>query len=102
MEQERLNHRISVPQGILASFCEVRGIKRLAVFGSALRSDFGPESDIDLLVEFEDGRTPGLLGIAGMGAGAKPYARAESGPAHSGGPEPLLSPAGDRRSPSPV
>ena len=36
------------------------------MFGSALRSDFGPESDIDLLVEFEPGRTPGLLGMAGM------------------------------------
>ena len=36
------------------------------MFGSALRSDFGPESDVDLLVEFEPGRTPGLLGVAGM------------------------------------
>ena len=54
------------PQVRLASFCRSRGIKRLAVFGSALRSDFGPDSDIDLLVEFEQGRTPGLLGIAGM------------------------------------
>ena len=61
MEQERLAHRISVPQGVLASFCEVRGIKRLAVFGSALRSDFGPESDIDMLVEFEDGRDREVL-----------------------------------------
>ena len=39
------------------------------MFGSALRSDFGPESDIDLLVEFEPGRTPGLLGIADMELG---------------------------------
>ena len=55
-----------IPKAHLASFCRSRGIKRLAVFGSALRSDFGPDSDIDLLVEFEQGRTPGLLGIAGM------------------------------------
>jgi len=38
----------------------------LALFGSALRPDFGPESDIDVLVEFEPGRTPGLLGMARM------------------------------------
>ena len=36
------------------------------VYGSALRADFGPDSDIDLLVEFEPDRIPGLLGIAGM------------------------------------
>ncbi|MYC97566.1 MAG: nucleotidyltransferase [Caldilineaceae bacterium SB0661_bin_32] len=41
-------------------------MRRLAVFGSALRDDFGPDSDIDLLVEFEPERIPGLLGIAGM------------------------------------
>ena len=61
-----MNPQVSVPRAGLASFCRKRGIKRLAVFGSALRSDFGPDSDIDLLVEFEQGRTPGLLGIAGL------------------------------------
>ena len=61
-----MNPQVSIPKARLASFCRLRGIKRLAVFGSALRSDFGPESDIDLLVEFEPGRTPGLLGIADM------------------------------------
>ena len=61
-----MNPEMSIPKARLASFCQARGIRRLAVFGSALRSDFGPESDIDLLVEFESGRTPGLLGIAGM------------------------------------
>ena len=60
------NPQVSIPKARLASFCQARGIKRLAVFGSALRSDFGPESDVDLLVEFEQGQTPGLLGIAGM------------------------------------
>ena len=44
----------------LAEFCRANGIVRLAVFGSALRDDFGPDSDIDLLVEFGPGRTPGL------------------------------------------
>ena len=61
-----MNPQVSIPKARLASFCQERGIKRLAVFGSALRSDFGPDSDIDLLVEFEPGQTPGLLGIAGM------------------------------------
>lgn len=61
-----MNPQVSIPKARLASFCQERGIKRLAVFGSALRSDFGHDSDIDLLVEFETGQTPGLLGIAGM------------------------------------
>ncbi|MCE2453008.1 MAG: nucleotidyltransferase family protein [Nitrospinae bacterium] len=47
-------------------FCREHGVKQFAIFGSALREDFGPESDVDVLVEFEPGRTPGLLGVAGM------------------------------------
>jgi len=50
----------------IADFCRKRHIRRLAVFGSALRSDFRSDSDIDLLVEFEPGHTPGLFGIARM------------------------------------
>jgi len=50
----------------IAAFCRERHIRRLAVFGSALRPDFRPDSDIDLLVEFEPGHTPGLFGIARM------------------------------------
>jgi len=50
----------------LADFCRRNGIHRLAVFGSALRDDFGPDSDVDLLVEFEPGRTPGMMGIGRM------------------------------------
>ncbi len=57
---------LSVPRADLAAFCRAHDIKRLALFGSALREDFGPDSDIDLLVEFEPDRIPGLLGIAGM------------------------------------
>jgi predicted nucleotidyltransferase len=48
----------------VAAFCRDNGIHRLAVFGSALRPDFGVESDIDLLVEFEPGHTPGMMGLA--------------------------------------
>ncbi len=44
----------------LAELCRQWRIRRLAVFGSALRDDFRPESDLDLLVEFEPDQTPGL------------------------------------------
>jgi predicted nucleotidyltransferase len=59
-------HNISVPQGPIAEFCERHHIRRLAFFGSVLRDDFGPGSDVDVLVEFEPGHTPGLITLAGM------------------------------------
>ena len=61
-----MNPQLSIPNSELAAFCRAHGIQRLAVFGSALRADFGPESDVDVLVEFAPDRAPGLLGIAGM------------------------------------
>lgn len=61
-----MNPSLHVPKQRLAEFCRANGIKRLALFGSALREDFGPESDIDLLVEFHPDRVPGFLGLAGM------------------------------------
>ncbi|MBM3143795.1 MAG: nucleotidyltransferase family protein [Chloroflexi bacterium] len=61
-----MNPRISVPRDALAGFCRERGIRRLAVFGSALRDNFRPESDIDVLVEFEPDCIPSLFGIARM------------------------------------
>ena len=51
---------IAIDRERLSEFCHRNGIRRLALFGSALRDDFRPESDLDLLVEFETGRTPGL------------------------------------------
>ena len=50
----------------VADFCRRRHIRRLALFGSVLRDDFGPESDVDVLVEFEEGHVPGLIRLAGM------------------------------------
>jgi len=50
----------------IASFCRERHIRRLAIFGSALRADFRSDSDIDVLVEFEPDHIPGLFGIARM------------------------------------
>ena len=61
-----MNPQVSVSKKALTTFCQEHGIRRLAVFGSALRDDFGPDSDIDLLVEFDPDRIPGLLGVAGM------------------------------------
>lgn len=61
-----MNPEISIPKAELAAFCRAHGIRRLSIFGSALRADFGPESDIDVLVEFAPDRIPGLLGVAGM------------------------------------
>ena len=61
-----MNAQVSVSRDALVAFCTEHGIRRLAVFGSALRDDFGPASDIDVLVEFEPDRVPGLLGVAGL------------------------------------
>lgn len=52
--------RIVVDEQELAAFCRRHHISRLALFGSVLRDDFGPDSDVDVLVEFEPGYTPGL------------------------------------------
>lgn len=57
---------IPIPKEQLTAFCQSHHIRRLAIFGSALRADLSPESDIDVLVEFDLGHIPGLLGIAHM------------------------------------
>jgi hypothetical protein len=57
--------RIQVPHDAIADFCRRHGIRRLAFFGSVIREDFTPESDVDVLVEFEPGRVPGLITFAG-------------------------------------
>ena len=51
---------IAVPREAIADFCRRHRVRRLALFGSVLRDDFTPDSDVDVLVEFEPGRTPGL------------------------------------------
>jgi len=52
--------RIEIPKETLADFCRRNHIRRLAFFGSVLRDDFTPESDVDVLVEFEPGARVGL------------------------------------------
>lgn len=59
-----LKNKISKDE--LASFCNRNHIRKLSVFGSAIRDELLPESDIDLLVEFEQGLTPGLFSIVRM------------------------------------
>jgi len=54
---------IDVTNDRIADFCRRHHIRKLAFFGSVLRPDFRPESDIDVLVEFEPGHVPGLAFI---------------------------------------
>ena len=56
--------KIAIPHDVLDEFCRRNRIQRLALFGSVLRSDFGPDSDIDVLVEFEPGHRLGFAFIA--------------------------------------
>ncbi len=55
-----MNARIPVDREKIADFCRRHHIEKLSLFGSVLRDDFGPESDVDVLVEFEPGHVPGL------------------------------------------
>ena len=56
--------QISIPQDIINEFCASHHIKRLALFGSVLRDDFRPDSDIDVIVEFVPGNRVGMLAMA--------------------------------------
>ena len=56
--------KIEIPNGEIAAFCRRHHIRQLAFFGSVLRDDFTPESDVDVLLEFEPGYTPGLAFFA--------------------------------------
>ena len=51
---------VEIPEQAVAEFCRQHRIRRLSLFGSILRDDFGPDSDIDVLVEFEPGTRVGL------------------------------------------
>jgi uncharacterized protein len=52
---------IDLDRGKLADFCQRNKIRRLALFGSVIRPDFRPDSDVDVLVEFSPGQAPGLF-----------------------------------------
>jgi predicted nucleotidyltransferase len=61
-----MHPRLYLDATVLAHFCERHHICRLALFGSHLKGAARPDSDIDLLVEFEPGRVLGLLALASM------------------------------------
>ncbi len=60
--------RLPVEQERLKQLCQLHHIRKLSLFGSVLAGADRPDSDVDLLVEFEPGREPGLLGLAGIEA----------------------------------
>lgn len=58
--------RLGIPPEQLTDFCLRHHIRKLSLFGSVLDGTAGPDSDVDLLVEFEPGHTPGLIRLAAM------------------------------------
>ena len=61
-----MSPRIAFDREKLAEFCRRNHIRKLALFGSVITDRFGPNSDVDFLVEFEPGRGPGYFGLARM------------------------------------
>ena len=57
---------VDIPRDKLVEFCKRHHIRKLSLFGSVLREDFGPDSDVDFLVEFDPDHIPGLITLAGM------------------------------------
>lgn len=57
---------VSIPQALIAEFCRRHRVHRLSLFGSVLTDRFTPQSDLDVLIEFEAGATPGLIAFAGL------------------------------------
>jgi len=55
-----MKQELEIPRDKIAQFCHRNHIRRLALFGSVLRDDFGPDSDVDVLVEFKPEHVPGL------------------------------------------
>jgi len=61
-----MGSQIHIPEDNLADFCKKNHICRLSFFGSIIQGDFGPDSDIDVLVEFEPGCVPGFFQLFDM------------------------------------
>ena len=62
----REKSQIEIPKERIEVFCRKHHIRKLSLFGSVLREDFGPDNDVDVLVEFEQGQIIGLLRLAGI------------------------------------
>ena len=58
--------RISIPKDRIVEFCKRHQVRRLSLFGSVLREDFGPDSDVDILVEFKPNTRMGLIQLSGL------------------------------------
>jgi len=58
-----MNKNLFIPKDKITEFCRRHHIRQLSVFGSTLRDDFAPDSDVDVLVEFQVGYLPGLKPI---------------------------------------
>lgn len=61
-----MSPKIALDHERIVDFCRLHHIRKLALFGSVLREDFRPDSDVDVLVEFEPDQVPGLFGIVEM------------------------------------
>jgi len=61
-----MSARIPLDRQKISEFCRNNRIRRLALFGSAIRDDFTEDSDVDFLVEFEPDGIPGFIGLAAM------------------------------------
>jgi predicted nucleotidyltransferase len=62
----RVYHGVEFDSQKLAEFCRRHAVRKLSLYGSILREDFRPDSDVDVLVEFGPGGTPSLLDLGGM------------------------------------
>ena len=61
-----LHPSLTIDESTLAQFCQTHHIRRLSLFGSRLKGTARPDSDMDLLVEFDAAHTPGLMGMASI------------------------------------
>ena len=61
-----MSSRLPIPQGEIAAFCRKHGIRKFSLFGSVLRDDFGPDSDVDVVVEFRPDVRFGLFELVDM------------------------------------
>ena len=61
-----VQRNLDIPMDKVADFCRRHHIRRLALFGSVLREDFRPDSDVDVLVEFEPDHVPGFIALGEM------------------------------------
>lgn len=60
------SRKVTVSEDKIADFCGRHHIRKLSLFGSILRDDFGPAGDVDVLVEFESGHVPGFFRLFDM------------------------------------